>query len=355
MVSYETLMERKLDMVDDRRDKRQGSLIYDALAPNAAETAAFYTELELLEDRTFADTAEGDDLTRRVAERGILRKDAVKATFYGSFLDESGAEFSVEKGTRFFLEEFYYVVTGREENGRYVLECETAGACGNQYLGNLVPVETMVGLAEATLTELRTDGEDEEADEELRKRYFSSFEADAFGGNVADYRRKVNSLQNVGGVKVYPVWQGGGTVKVVIIDQGWRSPGETELADLQAQIDPEIRGEGYGIAPIGHRVTAEGVTEMPCNITLGLTLAEGAVRETVLEEIQKRFEAYLEELRKNWADSTHLTVRISYLESRALETDGVVDVFDCCINGNSGNMILRENEVPVLGEIGVTV
>ena len=52
MASYEALMERKLDMIDDRRDKRQGSLIYDALAPNAAETASFYAELDLLEDRT---------------------------------------------------------------------------------------------------------------------------------------------------------------------------------------------------------------------------------------------------------------------------------------------------------------
>ena len=354
MVSYETLMERKLDMVDDRRDKRQGSLIYDALAPNAAETAAFYTELELLENRTFADTATGEDLTRRAAERGILRKNAVKATFYGRFLDENGAAYIVAKGTRFFLEEFYYVVIGKEAEGRYILECETAGACGNQYLGNLVPVETMMGLAEATLTELRTDGEDEEADEELRKRYFASFEADAFGGNVADYRRMINSLQNVGGVKVYPVWQGGGTVKVVIIDQGWRKPGETELADLQAQIDPEKRGEGYGIAPIGHRVTAEGVTEVPCSITLGMTLAGEAVQEAVLEDMQKRFEGYLEELRKNWADSACLIVRISYLESRALETEGVVDVFDCCINGNNRNLILGENEVPVLDKIEVT-
>ena len=63
MVSYETLMERKLDLIDDKRDKRQGSVIYDALAPNAAETAAFYADLDMLEDRTFADTAAGDDLT----------------------------------------------------------------------------------------------------------------------------------------------------------------------------------------------------------------------------------------------------------------------------------------------------
>ena len=108
MASYEALMERKLDMIDDRRDKRQGSLIYDALAPNAAETASFYADLEMLEDRTFGDTATGNDLTRRAAERGITRKGAVKATFYGSFLDENGAEYPVEAGTRFFLEKYYY-------------------------------------------------------------------------------------------------------------------------------------------------------------------------------------------------------------------------------------------------------
>lgn len=346
-------MERKLDMIDDRRDKRQGSLIYDALAPNAAETASFYADLEMLEDRTFGDTATGDDLTRRAAERGITRKGAVKATFYGSFLDENGAEYPVEAGARFFLEKYYYVVLSREEDGRYVLECETAGACGNDYLGNLLPLETMMGLAEATLTELRTDGEDEEGDEELRKRYFASFDADAFGGNIADYKSKVNALQNVGGVKVYPAWNGGGTVKVVIIDQGWRAPTETELSELQDRIDPESRGEGYGIAPIGHRVTVDGVTEVPCRISMNLSLAEGAVQETVLADIQGRFEVYFEEMRKNWADSTYLTVRISYLEARALEAEGVVDISDCSINGGSGNLVLGADEVPVLGEIGV--
>lgn len=353
MASYEALMERKLDMIDDRRDKRQGSLIYDALAPNAAETASFYADLEMLEDRTFGDTATGDDLTRRAAERGITRKGAVKATFYGSFLDENGAEYPVEAGTRFFLEKYYYVVLSREEDGRYVLECETAGACGNDYLGNLLPLETMMGLAEATLTELRTDGEDEEGDEELRKRYFASFDADAFGGNIADYKSKVNALQNVGGVKVYPAWNGGGTVKVVIIDQGWRAPTETELSELQDRIDPESRGEGYGIAPIGHRVTVDGVTEVPCRISMNLSLAEGEVQETVLADIQGRFEVYFEEMRKNWADSTYLTVRISYLEARALEAEGVVDISDCSINGGSGNLVLGVDEVPVLGEIGV--
>lgn len=352
--SYEALMERKLDMVDDKRDKRQGSLIYDALAPNAAETAAFYAELDMLEDRTFADTAVGDDLTRRAAERGVARKAAVKATFYGRFLDESGGVYFVKAGSRFFLEDYYYVVRSRETDGRYILECETAGASGNDHLGNLVPVEQMAGLAEAYLEELRTEGEDEEGDEELRKRYFASFDGDAFGGNIADYKRKVGAMQNVGGVKVYPVWKGGGTVKVVVIDQGWGTPGQTELVQLQKEIDPESRGEGYGIAPIGHQVTVAGVTEKTCNIAVSLTLAEEAVLETVQQDISRSFAAYFEDLRKNWADSEFLTVRISYLEARAIEIQGVLDVTGCSINGNAGNLALEADEVPVLGEIEVT-
>ena len=351
--SYEELMERKLDKISDRRDRRQGSLIFDAMGPNAAETAAFYADLDMLEDRTFADTAQGDDLTRRCAERGVQRKGAVKATFYGRFLDGDGKEYPIAPGTRFFLEKYYYRVLFRGEDGRYVLECETAGACGNEYLSNLLPLEHMNGLAEAVLEELRTDGEDEEGDEELRKRYFASFDADAFGGNIPDYRRKAGALENVGGVKVYPVWQGGGSVRLVIIDQGWKKPTAVEVEKLQALIDPEIRGEGYGIAPLGHKVTVAGVQERVCNISMRLSLADGCDKETVLAEIRRLYEDYMEGLRKDWADSEALTVRISHLEARALEANGVLDIQDCEINGTHGNIALGEEEIPTLGGIEV--
>lgn len=347
-------MERKLDKISDKRDRRQGSLIFDAMGPNAAETASFYADLDMLEDRTFADTAQGDDLTRRCAERGVSRKPAVKATFYARFLDREGKEYPIAPGTRFFLEKYYYKVLFRNADGRYVLECETPGACGNEYLSNLLPLEHMNGLAEAILEELRTDGEDEEGDEELRKRYYASFDADAFGGNIPDYRRKVGALENVGGVKVYPVWQGGGSVRLVFIDQSWKKPTAIEVEKLQALIDPQKRGEGYGIAPIGHKVTVAGVQEKVCNITMKLVLAEGSDAETALTEIQQLYEEYMAGLRKQWADSEHLTVRVSHLEARALEAEGVLDVQECKINGTQGNILLDEEEIPILGEIGVT-
>ena len=350
---YEKLMERKLSFISDKRDKRQGSLIFDALGPNAAETAAFYSDLEMLEDRTFADTATGIDLTRRCMERGVFRKMATKATFYGRFLDHDGGVYPLTKGERFCLEGLYYGIIGQEKNGRYILECETAGEEGNSFLGELLPVQHLEGLAVAELTELRTDGEDNESDTALRRRYMDSFSADAFGGNIADYKKKIMALENVGGVKVYPVWNGGGTVKLVILDRGWKKPSPAEVEKLQKEIDPQKRGEGYGIAPIGHHVTVAGVGEEACNMKVTLVLEKDAVLENVRQEVQAVWETYFLKLRKTWADQEKLVVRISHLEAAALDVAGVVDIQNTQINEKRENFVLQPENIPIVGRIEV--
>lgn len=65
------------------------------------------------------------------------------------------------------------------------------------------------------------------------------------------------ALRGVGGVKVTPVWKGGGTVKLTIVDGNFNAPIEGEIAKIQQVIDPQKRGLGYGIAPVGHKVTVE--------------------------------------------------------------------------------------------------
>ena len=44
------------------------------------------------------------------------------------------------------------------------------------------------------------------ATEDLRQRYFDSFEEKAFGGNVRDYLEKTNAIPGVGSTKVTRVW-----------------------------------------------------------------------------------------------------------------------------------------------------
>ena len=88
--TYENLLNEKLKLVNDSMDKRQGSIIYDTLAPNSAESVQMYMNMEMLMDRTFADTATGEDLDRRVWERNIKRQEATNAVVKAVFTDENG-------------------------------------------------------------------------------------------------------------------------------------------------------------------------------------------------------------------------------------------------------------------------
>ena len=47
-VTYEEILERMLERVPDDMDKREGSLIYDALAPAAIELQIMYIELDVI-------------------------------------------------------------------------------------------------------------------------------------------------------------------------------------------------------------------------------------------------------------------------------------------------------------------
>lgn len=124
-------------------------------------------------------------------------------------------------GSRYSGDALNYVVTEKIATGQFKLLCETAGAAGNQYQGTLFPIDYVEGLGAARLADILINGEDEESDADLLARYKESLESQAYGGNIADYRTKVELLQGVGAVKVFPVWNGGGTVKIVFVNSDW--------------------------------------------------------------------------------------------------------------------------------------
>lgn len=350
--TFEAIRNRMLGRVSADLDKREGSVIYDALAPVAAELAQAYAELDINDNLSFADTASGEYLTRRCAEHGVNRYPATKARREGLFYGAGGAPFDVPIGSRFSIGGVNYVAVSRLEAGRFELECETAGTIGNQPSGNLLPITTIPGLARAELGAVLVPGEDEESDEELRQRFFEEVNTPAFGGNVAQYRQMVRSIAGVGGVKVFPVWQGGGTVKCTIIGADYRAPSPEFVAEVQEIVDPPSHsGQGLGMAPIGHRVTIAGVTEVPINVETTLTLAATATLGQVQGPIEEVVADYLLELRKTWANQKSLIVRVAHIESRILTVPGVVDVTGTMLNGVAGNLTLGQEEIPVLGTV----
>src|SRR5690606_29153179 len=153
----------------------------------------------------------------------------------------------------------------------YKAECEQPGTIGNAYTGILDNIDNVSGVT-AELTDILIPGQDEESDDSLRQRYFSTLSSQAFGGNITDYIEKTKALPGVGGVKVYPAWNGGGTVKLVIIDSDYNKPSSVLVDEVQTAIDPEQnQGLGYGLAPIGHTVTVVGVDEVTIDIETEIT------------------------------------------------------------------------------------
>lgn len=348
--TFEKLLSELLERVPNDVDKREGSVIYDALAPSALKLAETYWDMAVLYRRTFAATADGIDLEKRVNEFGVERKKAGKAIRRAIFTGRDGQPLQVALNSLYRLDDLVYRVTENIVPGEFKVEAQTDGAVGNRDYGELLPVEANNKLGKALLADVIVPGEDEESDESLYQKYLEHIRDKAFGGNRADYRKKVRAIQGVGGVRLRRAPYGGGTVKVIIIDSDFNAPTSEFIAYVQEIIDPiAFKGDGYGTAPIGHSVIVEGVGEVGITIECELIL-NGATIGQIEAQANEILEAYFSELRANWYKDLDINVRITHIESKLLEIDGVEDITITRLNGVESNINLIE-EIPVITEI----
>lgn len=353
-----TILARMLDKVPSDMDKREGSIIYDASMPAAIEFMLLYATIDYFINNTFGDTAEREFLIRRAKERGLTPYSASFATVKGEC---TPADISVSVGTRFSYDDVNYAITENLGGGQYLLKCEIAGTIGNKPAGKLVPIDYVKGLETARLIEITIPGENEEETEDFRTRYLNSFNNQSYGGNIFDYKDKVNAIEGVGGVKVYPVWDGGGTVKIVFCTSEFKPPTSEFIERVQTTIDPEQKhGEGIGIAPIGHTVTVEGAQNANIKIDLNVTFDNGSF-ENYQSQIEKVIDDYFLELNSKWESTQRVSVdvyenkgiivRISQIESRILDIEGVTDITGTKLNSLEENLQLGTDELAVRGEM----
>ena len=348
-VTFESIMEDMLSRVPSTMDKREGSVIYDALAPVAVEFVNHYIAMDTVLNETFADTASLFYLNKRAAERGIQQIKASNAVLQGEFTPTT-LELAI--GTRFSCDNLNYAITEKISGGVYKLMCETAGTEGNTHFGTLIPIDYIAGLETAELTGLLIPAEDDETVEALRTRYFKSMTSQAYGGNVADYEEKTTAISGVGGVKVTPVWNGGGTVKLTIIDSEYTVPSSELIELVQNEIDPVGHsGEGMGLAPIGHVVTVVGVQGKTVDIVTNITYQTGWNWDSAKSYILNAIDLFFKELGQVWDENENLIVRISQLESKILACEGVIDIQGTTLNGSTSNLSLAVDEIPVRGTV----
>ena len=354
--TFENIMKRMLSKTPKNVDIREASLVYDALAPAAMELESVYIALGIILQETFADTNSREYLIRRCAERGITSDPASKAILKGIF------NVKVPIGSRYSLEELNYIVLEYKDqdliSGNYIYEvqCETPGIVGNSKYGKIIPIQYIEGLNLAEITELLIPGEAEQSTESLRQEYFDSFNMVAYGGNIADYKKKVLDIAGLGAVKVTPVWNGGGTVRLTILDANYNAASSTLIDTVQTLIDPSKDAKGLGIAPIGHVVTVDTASEVSIDVSTSITLGSGYEWTQVKSLIEQVITDYLLELKKEWSPnnepvSNNLVVRIAKIEAGILGITGIVDVFNTKLNGMTHNLDIGAYEIPVFRSV----
>lgn len=346
--TYETILEEMLDTVDDTIDTRQGAIIYDATAPTAMENAQMYVDMDILLNETFADTASYYYLIKRAAERGIFVKEGTPAVLKAQV---EPADIEIPIDTEFNIGELNYFISENLGEGCYSLTCKEPGIEGNNTIDDVIPMEDVEGLETIAIAGIITSGTDDEDLEHLRERYFDSFEEVSFGGNKAEYKEKANELENVSACKVYPVWNGGGTVKLVILGTDYRKATDAVVSELQEAIDPTQDGTGVGIAPIGHIVTVETVTEQLVNISCTINYMAGYGWNDIKDTFANAVTEYFLELRKTWEDAAGLVIRTGRIEGILLDIPGVDDITEVRFNSVSGNYNVPETQVPIVGEL----
>lgn len=366
------IQRQMLEQVPDTLDKREGSIIQTAIGPVAWFLEGSFLNLGQVQSNAYASTAVGESLDLIVQTRGLTRIQASPAVRQGTFDAPvpSGSTFKTINGADSVIFTSGDEISSSGGTYIYKLTCNTPGEVGNSYTGPILPITVIPGLTTASIGQIVTAGTDEETDDELRARFFQTFEAAVFGGNIAAYRTTILAIGGVGAVQVYPAWQGGGTVLCSILGSDLKPASPTIIENVQNIIcPPEEDGSspsanGYGMAPIGAAVTITTATELILNITCDIEFASNIQNgvETYQSEIEQKIQDYIDSVNAGWGNALvgqkieyPVEIYVSRIIYSILQISAVVNVTNLLINGSPNDLILTETaqlqQVAVLGSV----
>ena len=350
--TYKSILADTKSDIGDEVIKVEGSLVHNALSALAYEIEKLYIQLNYIIEQSHAGTADLEHLEMIALDRGIVRKEATNAYVKAEF------NVAVPIGSRYSLKGYTYraVEVINDSLHQYKMVVEETGTGPNDLRGDLIPIDFTEGLESARVTELLVAGDDDENKESLYKRYIESFTSQSFAGNIAAYKEKFASIQGVGGSKIYPTWQGAGTVKAALISSENTAVSSYLIEQIKKGAVPD-KGAGYGWVPIGHNLTIESVKEVIVAVSTQITYGSGYSSANLAENIKAKIQGYLKSIAEAWKEGdehTEAIIYISRLESAILDVQGVLDVNNTSLNGNSSNLTLQSDEIPKMGEVVLT-
>lgn len=330
--------------------KIEGSFAGDIIQAVSIEFTRIYAYLFSIKEQAYIDTAQGKYLDRLAFLFNIHRKKSIKATGIVTFEGQDGAV--IREGTLLASESMIFKTleeaTIEEGSADARVEALTGGSNGNVIAGRITRFaeDTISGIDKITNKENMSGGARRETDTGLRERVYFRIRNPITSGNKYQYVEWALSHSGVGKVRVYPLWNGAGTVKVSIIDDNYKKASPELMQNLKDYLDPND-GKGDGVAPVGAVVTVSTATEVPINISFSLTYKTNAVEEDVKASIKERFADYLKDI--GYSDRQVISyAQIGYI---IMTTSGVDDYSALTINGITDNIRLQDEQVALLKQV----
>ncbi|WP_300343397.1 baseplate J/gp47 family protein [Fusobacterium sp.] len=353
--SADEILEEMLDNIPDDYIKSVGTFTHDLTKTYALEGAQLEKNISDIWDFFDIHRLTGEELDKRVFQlQGLSRKPATysigELTVNGTGTITIGDIFETINGVQFKSLESKSIVN----TGIIKIQAVIPGDISNVGAKTItqMPV-TIQGIKSCNNEKATYDGFNAETDESLLSRYDIKVQMPATSGNVYHYMQWAREVAGVGDSKVFPLWNGKNTVKVLLINDLKQIASSELVKKVQDYIDPKgidnsSWGCGYGEAPIGAYCTIESAKAKNININITLTKEDGVDIVTLKERIKKNLTSFLQSIafKKNY-------VSYSLLSNSILETPGVLEWSSLTINDGTSNIQINDEEVAILGEVTI--
>lgn len=306
--TYQALLRESLNAASGEVDKREGSIIYDALAPLSMTLAKCFDTLWQVLQQSRIQTALEEHLDLCGSQVGVYRSPATPARWRATCLP---AEVNVPVDHVFVSSDglgLSYEVKENLGSGAYLLQCTTPGRAAGADYGVLEPKPSIPGLESAALTACVDAGADQQLDASYRIKIWREAAKKGYGGSFDDYcswifygfREAGADASVIAGFQLFPAVVGGVVTLFVVQDteQERYAPATAEvIAALKAFLDPiTVEGHGAGVVPCGHRVVVGAPTRHEMDLNVVVTTRPGhavddAMKQNILTAAQGYFEA----------------------------------------------------------------
>lgn len=348
-MKLEDIKRNFLDEIPSKYEKRKGTFLWDIVKAISIRISEVYDSLNSVKSELDIDNLEGNKLEKYINQRTAIERK--KATYSTGILNIKGNG-AIKRGDLFETDGYlqFESIEDKRIKGedKVLIKAKNTGTEGNVIAGSITKMPiTIQGITGCINEKETTGGYDEESDLDLKTRYFEHLRTPATSGNIYHYLKWAKEVEGVGLAKIYPLWDGNNTVKIVIIDNNRKPASESLVEKVQEYIDPESEGKGEGRAPIGAFCTVVSADAIRINISVKLTIIDGADPGNIKTKIEDEINNYLASI----AFSSTL-LSYSIVGARILNVAGILRYEELKINGTiNENLTCNESEVFLLNEV----